>query len=366
VRRRRGALAGALLGAAVIGSVTTIAVGGGRAPATGPAAPHVTTAVVVRTDLVTTVLTEGTLGYAPSAPIVNRMTGTYTAVPDPGTTIAPGDVLYRVDDQPVVLMAGTTPAWRPLALGMTDGPDVAELQRDLIDLGDATGLLGAPSGHFDLATADAVRRWQASAGMAVTGQIAFGVVEFLPGPALVGAANVAPGEPASSGTVPFDVTTTTRVVTVPIGPSLPGVHVGEAVSIVLPTNATTPGRITAVGPAPPDGSGASGSQGGAAGSGGSAPPAAAIATVVPDQPQSTGTGSGIAVEVSLTTQSAANVLAVPIAALLALAGGGYGLEVVGPSGARHLIGVTTGIFTGSDVQITGDAVRAGTRVVVAQ
>jgi hypothetical protein len=80
----------------------------------------------------------------------------------------------------------------------------------------------------------------------------------------------------------------------------------------------------------------------------------------------TGDATGIAVQVSLTSQSASNVLAVPIPALLALAEGGYGLEVITPSGHHNLIGVTTGIFTGSQVQVSGPGIEAGTKVVVAQ
>ena len=67
---------------------------------------------MTRTDLATTVLTEGTLGFAPSDPVVNQFAGTYTELPPPGTAVAFGQVLYRVNDVPVVLMAGATPAWR--------------------------------------------------------------------------------------------------------------------------------------------------------------------------------------------------------------------------------------------------------------
>jgi hypothetical protein len=62
----------------------------------------------------------------------------------------------------------------------------------------------------------------------------------------------------------------------------------------------------------------------------------------------------------------ANVLAVPIPALLALAGGGYGLDVITPTGHHQLVGVTTGIFTGSQVQVSGSEIKAGMRVAVAQ
>ena len=61
-----------------------------------------------------------------------------------------------------------------------------------------------------------------------------------------------------------------------------------------------------------------------------------------------------------------DVLAVPVSALLALAGGGYGVEVVAPSGAHHLVGVTTGLFAGGQVQVSGAGITAGTKVVVAQ
>jgi hypothetical protein len=91
-----------------------------------------------------------------------------------------------------------------------------------------------------------------------------------------------------------------------------------------------------------------------------------VAIVTPDDPAATGTGSGIAVQVSLTSQSAANVLAAPISALLALAGGGYGLELITPSGHHDLVGVTTGVFTGSQVQVSGPGITAGLKVAVAQ
>ena len=54
-------------------------------------------------------------------------------------------------------------------------------------------------------------------------------------------------------------------------------------------------------------------------------------------------------------------------ALLALAGGGYAVEVVEPDGTHELIGVTTGIFDGESglVEVSGSGLAAGQRVVVA-
>jgi multidrug efflux pump subunit AcrA (membrane-fusion protein) len=88
--------------------------------------------------------------------------------------------------------------------------------------------------------------------------------------------------------------------------------------------------------------------------------------VVPDDPSATGTGDGESVQVSLTIESVHHVLAVPVSALLALAGGGYGLEVIGPSGHHMLVGVRTGIFAGGDVEVSGRGLAPGARVVTAQ
>jgi peptidoglycan hydrolase-like protein with peptidoglycan-binding domain len=368
VRRPAGIAAG-LLAAAATGVVATIAVRGGEAPASPPAPPPVTTATVVRTNLATTVLTAGTLGYAATSPVVNQLAGTYTALPTPGQAIRPGQDLYRVDNVPVVLMRGGTPAWRTFAPGMTGG-DVTELQRNLIALGFAAGLLTAPTGQFDALTEDAVYRWQQAAGYPVTGQITLGQVVFLPAGVIVGGLNEAPGQLASPGQLPFDVTAASRIVTVALGPDLPSVTTGEAVSIVLPSGAATPGVITAISPPPraggsaTNGSGTSGS--GTSGTSGGSSGTSAELTITPGRPAATGTGQDVSVQVSLVTQSVRGVLAVPVTALLALAGGGYGVELAGPDGADRLVGVTTGLFANTLVEVSGSGLRAGMKVVTAQ
>jgi peptidoglycan hydrolase-like protein with peptidoglycan-binding domain len=331
-------LAVSLAAAAVAGAVADVAVLGGQpAPAAAPAPPRVATATVVRTNLVSTALTGGTLGYAAARPVVNLVMGIYTWLPRPGTLIRTGGVLYRVDDSPVTLMAGTVPAWRPFGLGMTEGPDVRQLQANLIAGHFADGLLTAPTGRYDLATADAVERWQAAHGLTVTGWIPLGQVIFLPTAILVGALSVAVGEAASGGQRPYQVTTGQRTVTVPLNPDLPPTSVGEAVSVILPSQANIPGKITAVG--------------------------SSQLTVTPLG--ATGTQVNVQVQVALAAQSVRDVLAVPVSALLALASGGYGLEVVAPRGAHHLVGVTAGLFASGQVQVSGPDITAGTRVVVA-
>ena len=340
---KRSVLTVALAGAALAGAVGAIAVRGGQAAPAGPAPPRLGTATVVRTNLVSTALTGGTLGYAPARPVVNLVAGIYTWLPRPGAPVRAGGVLYRVDDSPVTLMAGSVPAWRPFGLGMTDGPDVRQLQAGLIAGHFADGLFTTPTGYYDLATADAVERWQAARGLTVTGLVPLGQVVFLPTAILVGAMNVAAGEAAVPGQRPYQVTTGRRTVTVPLNPTLPPAFAGERVSIILPSQAIVPGKVTAVG-------GVSSTSG--------------QLTVTPSG--ATGTGVNVQVQVSLAVQSARGVLAVPVSALLALAGGGYGLEVVTPSGAYRLVGVAAGLFASGLVQVSGPGITAGTRVVVAQ
>ena len=78
---------------------------------------------------------DGTLTYrarsdgSPYA-VINQARGTYTKLPDDGDKVDCGDVLYRVDDHPVLLLCGTVPAYRDLHMG-DKGKDVRQLNRNL-------------------------------------------------------------------------------------------------------------------------------------------------------------------------------------------------------------------------------------------
>ena len=51
----------------------------------------------------------------------------------------------------------------------------------------------------------------------------------------------------------------------------------------------------------------------------------------------------------------------PVAALLALAEGGYGLEIIEGSGSR-IVAVETGLFADGRVEVSGDGVSQGATV----
>ena len=183
--RRRVAALLAIAGVA-LGVAGLVVLGGSGTPARGgPPIASSAAVVVERRDLVLTDTESGTLGYADPETVYDRLGGTITWLPAVGEAIDPGGELYAVDGAPVVLFAGATPAYRELAPGVGGGADVLELNRDLVDLGfDPEGQI-ALDDDWQSGTTDAVRRWQASRGLAQTGTIALGRIVFLPGAQVV-------------------------------------------------------------------------------------------------------------------------------------------------------------------------------------
>jgi hypothetical protein len=62
--------------------------------------------------------------------------------------------------------------------------------------------------------------------------------------------------------------------------------------------------------------------------------------------------------VAFTASKVENVLTVPVAALLALAEGGYGVQIV-EGGTTKIVGVKTGLFAGGQVEVSGDGLAEG-------
>jgi multidrug efflux pump subunit AcrA (membrane-fusion protein) len=280
---------------------------------------------------------------------------TFTALAALGQVITQGQQLYAVDGKPVPLFYGGTTMWRAFRLNMSDGADVGQLTADLITLGFGGGL--SQSNHFSQATADAIKRWQASLGLDQTGIIRLGEVVFQPGPIRVSNVHPTVGAAATAGPV-LDATSTTRVVTVALAVSKEYlVHAGDAVSVLLPDGkTTTTGHIrdvSTVATTPASGSG---------GSGGSKDPTVNV-TITLDHPNETGNLDQAPVNVNITDQAVHGVLAVPINALLALAEGGDSVEVTS-GGARRLVAVQTGLFSDTMVEISGPGIAEGMLVEV--
>src|SRR5262249_2840208 len=97
---------------------------------------NVRTFTVVRTDVAERDLEAGTIGYAGDWRLASPGPGgVLTWAPALASTITRGQVLYEIDDQPTRLLYGARPVWRDFTLGMPDGPDVRELEDNLVALG---------------------------------------------------------------------------------------------------------------------------------------------------------------------------------------------------------------------------------------
>jgi peptidoglycan hydrolase-like protein with peptidoglycan-binding domain len=278
-------------------------------------------------------------------------TSTYTMLPPVGRVVRRGGALYAVGDQPVTLLYGAVPQWRAFAPGMTAGRDVAELNANLRAL-----RYGSPGGNaFTSATVAAIERFQSGRGLPATGSLLLGSVVFEPGAVRVTGVTPTIGAPVQAGPV-LDITSMRRVVTIALDASQQSsVKVGDPVAITLPDNSTTPGRVSYVGTVATAPSAQSGS--------GGSPPTIEV-DVAPDHPAATGRLDQAPVDVSITTATVKDAIVVPVNALLALASGGYAVEVV-TGGVHALVGVSLGLFDDADglVQVTG-SLRRGQRVVV--
>ena len=359
----------------VAGGVAVAAAGNDNGTASSGDSGQVAAAPVVRTTLTNTVQVGGSIGYDGAYTVaVLRGGGVYTWLPEPGAVIRQDQPVYSVGDEPVPLLYGSLPAYRAFDAGMSDGADVGQLTRDLIALGYGEGL--TQSGHYSSATAAAVQRWQGALGLQATGQIPLGEVVFEPGPIRVTSVTPSVGAPAGGGGTVLTATGTTPVVVVDLDVSQEYlVKPGDAVSIVLPDGTSTAGgHIETVGTvAVCPGGGGTGAGGGGSGSAGRSPcessgsgttsaPTVTV-TITLDSTPPGATFDQAPVNVNITTQTAGNVLAVPVNALLALAGGGYGVDVV-TGKTSHLTGVTAGLYSDTLVQVSGSGLTAGTLVEV--
>ncbi|MHB8450747.1 MAG: peptidoglycan-binding protein [Mycobacteriales bacterium] len=367
------AVAGALVGGAVAGGVAALSASGTNSPSSsGGSSGSVATAAVVRTTLSRTVQVGGSIGYDGSYTITARsgVGATYTWLPQVGDVVRQDQPVYSLNDQPVPLLYGAIPAYRAFSAGMSDGADVAELTRDLIALGYGGGL--SQSNQYSSATSAAVQRWQAARGLPVTGEISLGEVVFEPGPIRVTSVTASVGAVVGGGTV-LMATSTTPVVAVDLDVSQEYlVKPGDAVTVVLPNGSSTVGgHIETVGTVAtcPGGSGVGTGGGGGStdqwpcNSGGINNSPTVPVTITMDQTPPGSVGDQAPVNVNITTQQAEHVLAVPVNALLALAGGGFGVQVVTGT-TSHLVGVTTGLYSNTLVQVSGSGITDGTRVEV--
>ncbi len=280
--------------------------------------------------------------------------GTLTSMAPVGGRVARGEAFYAIDGRPTALLIGDVPTWRALR-EEDEGPDVAQLEANLV----ALGFGGSPGirtdGRFDAGVADAVRRWQASLGLEPSGVVRLGDVAVLPATVTVTAAHVVLGATPQAGAPLLDVASTDQVVAISLDPGLaPSVHAGDSIRFRTADGTEIPGSVTSVGEP------AVSTENGSGGPGGQLQVEVIAAA---DDPSTLAGLDGLTLTADVITGTAPDALAVPVAALVVLGDGSFGVEVAS-AGSTQFIRVTPGIYDRTMVQVEGDGIAEGDQVVV--
>jgi peptidoglycan hydrolase-like protein with peptidoglycan-binding domain len=343
---------------AAVASGATWAVAGaksGSAPAESSAPPRAT-AIVERRNLVQHETASGALVYADAAILYAQAVGTVTGLREPGRVVERGEALYRLNGQPVTLMYGRVPMWRRLDPSSEAARDIRQLERNLVALGFDPSRRVEIDDEWGSATTAAVQRWQGERGLPKTGAVELGQIAFLLGPRRIGQLKTTPGALVQPGGEVLETTSTRRVVTVDLDADKRAlVSRGDRVIVGLPDGRSVRGTIAEISKvAEAETDPQSGEQ---------IDPT--ILVEVRLRPHAkTGGFDQTPVDVSLEKERAKNALAVPVSALLALAEGGFAVEVVGARGSTRLVRVQLGMFADGFVQISGRGIEQGTKVAV--
>jgi hypothetical protein len=360
--RKRWMLAGAagLVAVAATGGMTVMSSAKQATPSTQ--VPPVNTARVDKGRLSNMVSQYGTLTYrarpdgSPYA-VFNQVRGTYTELPTSGDRVACGHVLYRVNDHPVLLLCGSTPAYRSLSKG-DSGPDVTELNANLVHLGYENRALVHPSStSFSAATAHALKRLQSKLGEDQTGSLDLGQAVFLPESLRIATVAGELGATAQPGASVLHATSGTLEVQLALDPFQQGeVKKGDRAQVTLPDNTSVTGKVERLGRVAqvPAGQNNNGGY------------ATITAYISLDDPEGAHGLDRAPVQVNITTKGVESGLSVPVTAIVGKSGGGFAVEVVRTDRRHELVAVRLGLFdtAGGRVQVVQGDLRQGDHVVV--
>ncbi|MEQ4305229.1 peptidoglycan-binding domain-containing protein [Plantactinospora sp. B6F1] len=307
-------------------------------------------AQVTRQTLVDSETADGELGYGETRTLAARRGGTITVVAAAGSRVSRGKPLYSIDNQKVVLLYGGLPAYRTLRSG-DSGADVEQFEKNLRALG-YDGF--TVDDEYTSATAEAVREWQEDLGLDQTGRVELGQVVYATGQVRVDSVEAEVGDVVQPGAGVLGYSGTARVVTVSLDVADQRLAKrGAKVTVTLPDGKEVAGTIAATETIIETESGANGGQG--------EPETKIEVTVTAADPKALAGFDSASVDVAFTAAQRENVLTVPVAALLALAEGGYGVEIV-EGDATRIVAVQTGLFASGRVEVTGDGLVEGATV----
>jgi peptidoglycan hydrolase-like protein with peptidoglycan-binding domain len=360
VKRKTWLAAAVVLAAVTATGGVVVASGSEEATPAAHEAPA-NTAKVEKGELSAMVSLDGTLTYrarSDGSPysVMNQAGGTYTELPAVGAKVACGDVLYRVDDDPVLLLCGAVPAYRDLDMG-DEGQDVRQLNRNLHRLGydaDAGVDIDPGDDEFTWETEEALEKLQDDKGFDETGALDIDDAVFLPEPARIAKVTGELGGSARPGAEVAQVTSDTLEVHVNLDASQQGqVKKGDRAQITLPGNRSVKGKVARLGRVAQT-----------SGKADDAGAATIPAYISLDKAKQASGLDQAPVQVDITTKGVEDALSVPVTAIVGKPGG-FAVEVVRDGGQRELVTVELGLFDTADgrVEVEGDLAE-GDKVVV--
>ena len=329
-----------------------------KQPAASTALPPAT-AEVTRMTLVETRTVAGTLGFGDPVPLNSIGIGTLTWIAPVGSTVERGDPLFRIDERPVVALYGSVPMYRTLrvgAVGAVTGADVQQLQENLMALG-YPGL--TVDRAYTAATAEAVRAWQTDLGLAATGIVEPDQVVFIPEAVRIAEHVARLGDLLGQrGVLVLSYTGTSRLVSIELKVADQALAIdGRTVTVRVPGQEPVEGKISKIGSVVTAASEPSQTAQSAASE------ARIGVTVTLAGQNGLGSLDAAPVDVDLVSDEREDVLTAPVAALLALTQGGFGVEIVDGQTTR-IVAVKTGLFAAGRVEVSGEGIAEGVLVGV--
>jgi peptidoglycan hydrolase-like protein with peptidoglycan-binding domain len=212
-------------------TTTTSGGGSGGARGGGAGAPGATAAAAPVTTTTT---------------VTTPATGTVTWVAPAASVLKSGDVLYRVDNVPVVYLEGDGVLWRDIKVGNT-GADVQAVEGALSALGyDPKGTVTVDQ-TFTSLSRSMVQRFETAYGLASTTSFPYATVVMRPGDSIVTSIALAVGATVTNGDTVMTISDTSRVATFSLAPADRNkLAVGDAVSMRLSTGKDVTGKVASI------------------------------------------------------------------------------------------------------------------------
>ena len=354
-------IGGTLAAVLVVGAVSAVWLAVAAQPRSGgdAAAARVSTgtAEVTRGSISERLQVSGTLGFDGTYSVAHLgEPGVLTSTAAADSLVGRGAQLYAVANETVRLLFGSTPAYRDFAAAMTDGPDVRQLEENLVALGMDPNRQIVVDARFTAATTTAIRRWQAAWGLPLaqrTGVLPLGQVVFQPAALRISQVQAAIGTPVGPGTAVLSATSATPMVTAQLTTDRRRlVQVGDKVTVTMAGLPPFPGTVMSIARTATTPQSSNGQNSG--------PPTVAVSISV-TIPAGARDLDQAPVQVSIVRQTRENVLMVPVAALMARPGGGYQVRLDND----QFVQVEPGLFDSvtSKVEVSGN-LQAGQKVKV--